>query len=335
MTTSRQCLAAALLLSSISCGSSSAPTQPSGSTGSSLQATCSATVTASTVGTTAAVTYLPPTVTGGTSPVSVTCTPASGATFPLGTTSVSCIAADAASHQSTCSFNVVVNGVQLSAKKFSAVGDSLTEGENGLPQGVITPQFVDTPNSYPVKLLALLQASYPNQGMTMFSHGVGGDSTANTLAKLPAFLNSDQPDVVLVLSGYNNLTTPCAAAGYSNSACDTAINAMHEDLRSLIRTAKGFPTVRYVFVSNLTPGRSGTRAIDAARIVDANNHIRTAVNAEGAFLVDSYSVFLGHETAYVSTDGLHLLPPGYQAMAQEFFNNIKIVVPSSAPQGIR
>jgi hypothetical protein len=41
----------------------------------------------------------------------VTCAPASGSVFPVGTTSVNCTATDHAGNGSTCSFNVIVNGL--------------------------------------------------------------------------------------------------------------------------------------------------------------------------------------------------------------------------------
>jgi hypothetical protein len=45
-------------------------------------------------------------------PVGVSCVPASGSTFPIGTTVVACSAADAAGNQSHASFNVTITGTQ-------------------------------------------------------------------------------------------------------------------------------------------------------------------------------------------------------------------------------
>ena len=57
----------------------------------------------------ALVTYPPPTVTDD-SPVTVTCSPASGSFFPIGTSTVTCTATDAASNTSECTFTVTVTG---------------------------------------------------------------------------------------------------------------------------------------------------------------------------------------------------------------------------------
>jgi lysophospholipase L1-like esterase len=55
--------------------------------------------------------------------------------------------------------------------------------------------------------------------------------------------------------------------------------------------------------------------------------IKRRVAEEGVYLVDMYQVFQGHEAEYVSGDGLHLDPAGYQAMAQAFYDKILSIVP--------
>jgi len=83
---------------------------------------------------------------------------------------------------------VVLSGVQFGVKKFLAVGDSTTEGENGLGDqpAVISTKWDDTPNAYPVKLQALFDASYPGQGITVsYTTNVGGNSSLTSSAWLP------------------------------------------------------------------------------------------------------------------------------------------------------
>src|SRR5204863_9954577 len=77
-----------------------------------------------------AVHYPLPTVTGGAQPVSIACTPPSGSMFSVGTASVGCTARDAKQQTASCSFNVTVaSPPKLSAMKFVAFGDSITEGQ--------------------------------------------------------------------------------------------------------------------------------------------------------------------------------------------------------------
>jgi lysophospholipase L1-like esterase len=54
------------------------------------------------------------------------------------------------------------------------------------------------------------------------------------------------------------------------------------------------------------------------------------VRAEGAILVDSYTVFVGHEMEYISDDGLHPRRAGFQALANTFFAAIKDTISSTA-----
>jgi uncharacterized repeat protein (TIGR01451 family) len=60
--------------------------------------------------TTAVVVYPDPVVTDNCNVAEVVCVPASGDAFPLGTTTVTCTATDDASHTSSCSFEVTVEG---------------------------------------------------------------------------------------------------------------------------------------------------------------------------------------------------------------------------------
>jgi PKD repeat protein len=60
----------------------------------------------------AVINYPPPTVGGGCPPVTVTCNPPSGSTFPVGTTTVNCTANDNCGQSARCSFQVTVRPYQ-------------------------------------------------------------------------------------------------------------------------------------------------------------------------------------------------------------------------------
>jgi lysophospholipase L1-like esterase len=313
------------------CGSKTAPTPTP--VAAAPQISCPTDMTVKGVtGTTQAVTYSAPVVTGGATPVTTSCTQASGASFPLGTTSVSCTANDAQSRQAACSFNVTLTGFSIAVTKYETVGDSLTEGENGLP----LPTFVDPPNSYPTKLQNLLTASFPGQGIAVINQGVGGQRIETTLALLPDHLIADRPQALLLLGGYNNLTTPCSPGRFSTAACKTAMDDVETGIRSCIRRAKE-PSfgVKNVFVSTLTP--TGTVAPNSPRdlriateaTTEVNRRIRLRTAEEGVTLVDTYPLFIGHESDYISIDGLHLKPAGYQAIADAFFAAIKTTIPQT------
>jgi lysophospholipase L1-like esterase len=281
-----------------------------------------------------AVTYPPATVTGGASPVTTTCTPASGSSFNVGTTAVACTAVDAASRQAQCSFTVTSTPLLLSVTKFVAFGDSLTEGENGR-RLILGLGFIDPTATYPVYLESMLNAEFPGQSITVPNRGKSGDRVEDGIAKLPGVLAAEHPGALLLLMGYNNLLFPCAPGLSNTLECGQEITNVSFGIRELIRIGKRPEYgVRYIFVSTLTPpgqflGGPSDRRIANDAIVRANTQISGMVRAEGATLVDTYPRFIGHEAEYIDQDGLHLRPAGYQALAESFFSVIKTTVTST------
>jgi lysophospholipase L1-like esterase len=281
------------------------------------------------------VTYPAAVSAGGAAPVTVTCAPASGAPFAIGTTPVTCTARDALARSAECGFSVTLTAQILSVTKFLAFGDSFTEGQNGRLDG-FGVMIVDVPNSYPTKLEMLLNVEYPGQGITVVNAGKGGEPVGDAVARLALqVLPVVRPGAMLLLDGYNNLQFPCHWPSASSAACAAAITEVVVKVRECIRTAQTSGTgVKYVFVSTLTPPGpyiSGfDRRIAPDAITQTNARLSTMVRSEGAVLVDPYPLFIGHEAEYVAEDGLHLRPAGYQVLAETFFAAIKVTV-SSAP----
>ena len=323
----RHWIAAAGLLAAACGGPPNGPDPPASTA---PQIACPADVSVKGVtGTSQAVSFSAPTVTGGAAPVTVTCTLASGAAFPLGTTTVGCTATDAQSRQAVCSFKVSLSGFALNVKKFDSFGDSLTQGETGRPN--IVPDFIDTPNAYPTRLQAAFDATYPGQGIVVINHGVGGELIEQTLKRVISDVPVDKPDAVLLLGGFNNMTLPCGPGLAGTTACNEAIGRVALGIRDCIRRVREADAgVKFTFVSTLTPpGATGSNRIDGTAVAQANVRIRQTVAAEGVILVDSYVSFLGHESEYVNVDGLHLRPAGYQALADAFFAVIKSTIPQT------
>ena len=282
------------------------------------------------------VSYPSPTTTAGSPPVTVTCTPSSGSTFPIGATPVSCVARDSQGRQATCGFTVSFSATTLTATRFVAFGDSVTEGQNGRISAGL--RVVDVPNSYPTKLQMLFDFEFPSQGISVVNAGLGGESLEVAVKRLPAILSAEHPDTLLLLDGYNDLDA-CKPGQAGLAPCVAAMGVVVNKLRECIQIAREPKYgVRYIFVSTLTPPGPVSGPNDRRRDKDAieqtNANLIPMVNSEGAILVDSYRQFVGHEAEYVDIDGLHLRPAGNDVLAHMFFSAIKTAIPANS-LGIR
>jgi lysophospholipase L1-like esterase len=215
-----------------------------------------------------------------------------------------------------------------------AFGDSLTEGENGIRPGSLRRPAEILPGApYPAQLDSMLSNEYPTQAMHVANKGISGRPAQDGAKVLPADLAAERPEALLLLDGYNNLFQGCPAGGSVNSQCLGAIDVVLAALSQDISSARA-SGVKYVFVSTMTPPGpvtgSNDRRINGNAIVMINGRIASMAPGQGAILVDTYPRFLGHEAEYVSTDGLHLRPAGYEALARSFYESITTAIPSMA-----
>ena len=263
------------------------------------------------------VTYAPPLTTGGAAPVITTCTPASGTSFPIGISTVTCTATDARNRQAGCIFTVTLNAISLPITRFLAFGDSVTAGEDGRTLQ-LRPTFIDPVRAYPAVLQALLIADFPQQSPSVLNRGRGGEFATAGVPRLLEELRAQRPEGLLLLEGYNDLLN------LGRSGVDQVVEALRTD----IRNARTFG-VRYVFLSTLTPSRRATgpvnRAIDSRAIQDVNARLTVMAAAENALLVNAYDAFLGREAELIGDDGLHLTAAGNQRLAQLFYTRIRSV----------
>ena len=313
-------LAVVVLCASAGAMCSDSPTGPS--TPSAIALTCPAPPTvASASGQPIAVTFSSPTATGGIAPLTMTCSPSSGASFPIGSTPTTCRAVDARQQTATCTFTVTVTGPpRLSVTRFVAFGDSITEG---FPH-TITPALVDPapPGSYPVVLQSLLRGRYTSQTITVLDEGVGGEIVASGVARLPGALAADKGGALLLMEGANDL----------NQFGADGVSRIASGLQTMIRMARAGSMA--VFVGTLLPERADgtpTRASHPELVVPANAAIRSLAAAEGVTLVDLYAAFGGvPDPVLISSDGLHPTAAGNERIAQTFYTSIRARLESTA-----
>ncbi|HWB17151.1 MAG TPA: GDSL-type esterase/lipase family protein [Vicinamibacterales bacterium] len=271
-----------------------------------------------------------PTTTGGQAPVTVVCNPASGTSFALGQTPVSCSATDAAGTAVSCGFAVTVAPVpMLRLTSFMAFGDSLTEGEVEPQQHGWRPFISDPEHGYPAVLLQLLQQRYKAQTISLVNEGQGGEHVADGYYRLQGVLDANTPQVLLLFEGINDLNDT-----RDHDEIPHIVDTLRDDVREAF--AHGVDTV---FVSTLTPQREpspggGNRSpVDDQLIRDTNDEIRDMATREGAIVVDGYAAIEVDVATFVGADGLHLTVAGYQALANAFFTVIQqtLELPATPP----
>jgi lysophospholipase L1-like esterase len=323
-------------------------------------------------------TYPAPIESGGAPPVNVSCQPVSGSAFPIGNTTVTCTATDARNQPATCAFHVTITSQQLAAMTFVAFGDSITAGENGLnptnasepTQANFTgctpasaanrrvaslnqakPNWIDVPNSYPTMLQTMLDGRFIGEGITVINEGSPGEVTSSAMQgctgvlRLPVVLAADQPNVLLILEGINDLSG-------MNPPMET--NQVMTDLGTMVTDARNAqPAPKYIFLSTLLPvlnndvgcaPNSQTEppcrnfAEENEEIQAANALIAVLAQSRGVPLVDAYTAFYNQDPSFVTLigpDGLHPTPLGNQVLAQTFYNAVVGTVPITSRFGRR
>jgi len=262
------------------------------------------------------VTYPPPLPIGGTSPVTASCTPVSGATFPVKATTVQCTATDRSQRTATCSFTVTVTPPPyVKYTRYLAFGDSMTEGQDGLPSAsgasLYVPLVVRPEIAYPTRLQERFTTLYTAQTTQVVNRGRGGESAVDGAKRLPTDITTYRPEVVLLLEGANDIFGGNTAGVARASA---ALRTMVRDTK-----ARGLP----VYLATLPPENpAGSRGGGYALVVPLNTEIQKIATEEGAVLVDIYTAFNGDLTL-IGPDGLHPNEAGYLRMAETFLLRIR------------
>jgi lysophospholipase L1-like esterase len=265
-----------------------------------------------------AIAYQPATTTGGTTPVTVVCTPGTGTSFSAGTTSVLCTASDSGGRQASCAFGVTVTSVtpRLLKTRFMTFGDSLTEGDISS-----IPLSLDAgPHSYPSTLRRLLTLRYTAQTVTVVNEGVGGEHAASSFDRLEGALRAHNPEAVLLMHGVNDLNATLSVQSTFEAV---------DELVDIARDA-GLTT----FVATLPPLGPGPKAACPACVAPLNQQIRSMAAARGAFLVDVHAAW-GGQSGLMGGDGIHPTPAGYEVIAQAFFDAIQRNLEAPAGMTIR
>jgi lysophospholipase L1-like esterase len=307
------------------CGGSDSPatppTQPT-PVATPLSLTCPAPLSLrTTTGQPLALAYGAPQVTGGTAPVTVACTPASGTAVPVGQTTVACSATDARQQTGSCSFGVTVAiAPTLRVERFLALGDSFTFGT------VSRAPMREIPGAnYVQKLEFLLRERFPDQPFTVTNAGVPGQFMDQIEDRYPSALRSSNAQVLLLEGGANDINTDGARAIRD---VVTRIERVARDAQS-----RGVS----VILATLTPQRPGSsKGTAPAEVRDLNNQIRDLCRRYQTGCADLYAAFGNEQSPLIGADGLHPTLAGYDLIAETYFTVIRqmferTATPSTAP----
>lgn len=266
--------------------------------------------------------YGVPQAQGGLAPIAVECAPVSGASFPIGTSMVTCAGQDGLQQTASCSLSVTVVPT-LGISSILAFGDSLTAG---VTSSVIPTSVQLEPNSsYPTQLRELLSQRYSAQAIRVTNAGVPGEDAAEAISRFQSELARNQPDVVLIMEGTNDLDPDSSTLGMLGAE---AIETMVRDAKS-----RGVDPI----VATIPPQRTsrGTEPM----VDPYNDLIRQIAVRQGVPLVDVHQIItfgqcLGAGSLVLSClgdDDLHPTAEGYGLIANGFFQRLMDLYEPSGP----
>ena len=257
----------------------------------------------------AVLTYDAPATTAGATPVTVACSPESGTPFPVGSSSVECVATDTLKRTATCSFSVFVTAApRLSRTRILAFGDSITAGDVVIP-GTDDVLLAPTALPYPAVLQKLLRERYGDQPV-VFNAGLSGEHAfaSNTLPRFGLAYRVNNADSVVILEGFNDILYKDPVQGIAEAEFG---------VRVLAASARGQGA--RVFIALLTPTKPGRRNIPLGIVGAANDRLREVARNEGAIVIDTFTPLLADLNGNIGSDGLHLTPLGYRRLAETVF----------------
>jgi len=197
---------------------------------------------------------------------------------------------------------------RISRTRYLAFGDSLTAGT--IAPLALTTLGAGLPESYPFKLRALLEGRYTADTFTIENEGRPAELAQSGALRLPGVLAANNPEVVILLHGVNDIVVFGASAVTRTAGY---LETMARDARS---------AGAEVVLCTLPPERqSGFRAGDPTALALYNDAIRQIAAREGATLVDFARNF--GDLRLIGTDGLHPTEDGYTRMAQLLFEALR------------
>ena len=316
--------------------SPTAPTSPSAEKVQPLAIACPADMFAvSPTGVPIPVSFGPPIVQGGLAPLTGGCDPASGTTFSVGRTTVSCDAQDALQQAVSCTLEVSVQE-SLGIARIVAFGDSITRGLKAdlipsLDRAELDLTF-DPTKTYPARLQARLHQLFGVGAIEVLTAAQDGGRALDALPRLTEVLTSLRPDTVLLMEGTNDLFSNTLTAQLMDVAAameGLVIEAKRLGVDPLLATIppqrgtpqRFLPPVLSDFLRDAAV-RQNVPLVDVYTVLnDARCMTLPALRAPALRLPTLRSP-TDAQGACIGDDGVHPTEEGYELMANEFFDRI-------------
>jgi lysophospholipase L1-like esterase len=262
------------------------------------------------------VSFAVPVASGGQAPVTVSCSAQPGASFPLGSTIVTCTATDSLQRAASCNFNVTVTpSPRISKTRFLAFGDSITAGRCGPDGRECTP--------YTTRLAELLDSRYTRQTLTVVRSGIPGETASDDIAEENGHPTNGQDrvgpelqqygsDVLLLMEGTNDLFFERA----------DGITPALQALERMIEIGQGQGVT--VFIATIPPQRMGGPRDEVANLIPGfNAQLWSMATARGAIVVDVFAALSTDIARFISEDDLHPTHDGLRLIGETFYEAVR------------
>lgn len=250
----------------------------------------------------AVVAYPAPTVSDNCPGASAVCVPASGATFPVGTTTVTCTATDASGNQSTCAFTVTVLDAQPPTITTCPANRTLsTNGGNQIALPSLTGEVVATDNCTPSGSLVITQS--PVAG-TM----IGLGTTNVTITVKDAANNTATCTVVVTVVQYSVSGFVAFSSEYTKLSANAQVNTGNVGANTSLPDPNGPPddTEEVELGERVKMLQAGSSVVGDTVRLRANSQVYNVHYNESLF--SNQAVILGNQVTPQSLPVIAALP---------------------------
>jgi acyl-CoA thioesterase-1 len=188
----------------------------------------------------------------------------------------------------------------------SCLGDSITEG---IP-------YSGTENTYPARLQAMFDAAYGVGSFEVINHGVGGYRADQVLAHTQDWMVQDNPDVVLLLVGGNDL-----AQLQTIESTVAEVQAIVDSVTVHTNPDGSHP---HIIVSAILPNLISELATWWVSVY--NDTLESDLTGVDLWFTDNWDDFYdpgtGQADASLMADTVHPNVEGYMVMAENWFEGL-------------